>query len=160
MFALDFHIKILYHILMRNYEISVLVSAALSEEEARAFVEKIASLIKEANNSPVEIRSFSKIRLGYLLKKQREAYFAAISFSAETENLKALKEKLTEESQVLRYQIMVKKPQKEVIPQKTFVAPAAVTEQPILETIKETPKVEKKVELKEIEEKLEEILNE
>ncbi len=136
---------------MKNYEINLLISPDLSEEEVRLLSEKVASFINNEGGNLIESKSPLKIRVGYPIKKKKEAYFITFVLSLESEKLKSFEKKLKEEGQILRYLITKKEPAKEIIRTKVM---------PPREVLREVPKPEKKVELEEIEEKLEEILNE
>lgn len=138
---------------MKPYEIAYLISSELSEEEARAFQNKIASLVKEEGGVLDEARTPLRKKLAYPIKKQEQAYLAFFNFKLSPEALANLEKKLKEENQILRYLIVYKKPIK---PMKERVRKI----KPQLESgeIKENREKDKKVELEEIEEKLEEIL--
>ncbi len=140
---------------MKNYEISILVSPDLSEEEINLFREKAISFITAEAGNLIEAKGTKRLRLGQPVKKKREAYFLTFIFSLEGEKLKLLEEKLKAEPTVLRYLMAVKKPVRELVIKARPLVPREIPS----EIPKETPRIEKKVELKEIEEKLEEILN-
>lgn len=138
---------------MKNYELTYLISPELSEEEARAFQEKIISLIKEKGGVLNEANSPIKKRLAYQIKKQGQAYLAILNFQLNPEELAGLEKKIKLENKILRYLILTKKV--------TKIIPKAVRVRPVTKKLKETvSEKEKKVELKEIEKKLEEILSE
>lgn len=132
---------------MKNYELTYLISPQLSEEEAKSFQEKIASLIKGEAGVLEDQLMPVKRNLAYTIKKQNQAYLAVLDFKLEPEKLSNLQKKLKEDSQIIRYLLITKRARpKEMI-----------------ETIRRRPRrvvseKEKKVELKEIEKKLEEIL--
>jgi small subunit ribosomal protein S6 len=140
---------------MKLYELTYLISSELSEEEARTFQNKIASLIKEEGILD-EIRMPFRRKLAYPIKKQVQAYLAFLNFKINPEGLANLEKKLRAENKILRYLILIKKPVKagKERRRKSFIPSQA----PILTEKKSVPEKEKKVELKEIEKKLEEIL--
>lgn len=142
---------------MKNYEIDIIVSPDLSEEEAKLTKEKVSSFILEAGGTLTEAKDPLRTRTGYAIAKKREAYLVEFSFTLEPEKLKDLQTRIKEEKQILRFMVLNKKIEKE--------PPAERRPRPILtesaaeeEAPRETVKNEKKVELEEIEEKLEEIL--
>jgi small subunit ribosomal protein S6 len=141
---------------MKTYEIAYLISSDLSEEEARAFQGKIASLVKEEGGILDEVRNPLRRKLAYTIKKQNQAYLAFFNFQLNPDALASLEKKLKEENQILRYLILFKKPVK---PVKERVRKLRTQTEPVgVEENKAYIEKEKKVELKEIEEKLEEIL--
>jgi len=142
---------------MKSYELTYLISAELTEEEARAFQNKIASLIKEEGGILDEIRTPFRRKLAYPIKKQIQAYLAFLNFKINPEGLINLEKKLKSENQIIRYLILIKKPVKA---KKERVRGITARLEPIPFAEKKFTEKEKKVELKEIEKKLEEILKE
>jgi len=142
---------------MKSYEITYLISAELSEEETRAFQNKIASLIKEEGGILDDIRMPFRKKLAYSIKKQTQVYLAFLNFKINPEVLISLEKKLKSETEILRYLILIKKPIKAV---KERIRKTAIYQEPTTFMEKKVTEKEKKVELKEIEKKLEEILKE
>lgn len=142
---------------MRYYELTLLISPNLSEEELKLFQEKIRNFIQEEGGVLIEVKNPVKRNLGYSIKnrfqpKTKTAYVATLNFDLAAEKLENLEKKLKSENQIIRYLILGKEVPRVIKPRlpKIPLVPA--------------PKVEKtkkeKVKLKEIEEKLEEILGE
>ena len=129
---------------MKTYELTYLITPDLSEEETRAFQEKIIASLQEEGGILTEAGIISKKRLAYPIQKKIQVYLAVLTFQLNAEKLVNLEKKLKAEGQILRYIIIVKVPRKE----KVFRIKKALP-----------PPKEKKVELKEIEKKLEEILS-
>ena len=129
---------------MKTYELTYLITPDLSEEETRAFQEKIIASLQEEGGILTEAGIISKKRLAYPIQKKIQVYLAVLTFQLNAEKLVNLEKKLKAENQILRYIIITKVPRKE----KVFRIKKALP-----------PPKEKKVELKEIEKKLEEILS-
>ena len=129
---------------MKHYELTYLITPELSEEETRAFQEKIIASLQEEGGILTETGIISKKRLAYPIQKKIQVYLAVLTFQLNAEKLVNLEKKLKAENQILRYIIITKVPRKE----KVFRIKKALP-----------PPKEKKVELKEIEKKLEEILS-
>lgn len=139
---------------MKNYELTFLITPEISEEEAKAFSQKIVSLIQEEGGVLVGEANLLNKKLAYSIKKQTQAYLAVLFFQLEPQKLANLEKKLKAEKQILRYLILTKVPVKEKLVKAKRVPKLPISRKP-------TPKTkEKKVELKEIEKKLEEILHE
>lgn len=142
---------------MKSYELAYLISSELSEEEARAFQERIISMVKDQGGTLEDVRNPLRRRLAYSIMKQTQAYLAFFVFKTSPEALADLEKKLKEEKQILRHLIVIKKPVKPIKERVRKIKP-----QPegtaAFEENKEYTEKEKKVELEEIEEKLEEIL--
>lgn len=138
---------------MKNYELTYLISADLSEEEVKVFSQKITSLIQEEEGILSRINPPIRKKLAYPIKKQIQAYLASLIFQLNPEKLAILEKKLKSENQILRYLILTKKEFK-IVPKAAEIFP--ISKKPRKAVLKK----EKKVELKEIEKKLEEILGE
>lgn len=140
---------------MKLYELTYFLSSNLNEEELKNFSEKIFSFIKEnegilAENSLAQ-RKIVKKKLASPIKKEGQAYLNVLSFHFDPQKIEKLKVKLTSESQILRYIILVKK-----VPKQTKVYGPLSR----ISKAKDIKPSSEKVDLKEIEKKLEEILGE
>jgi len=146
---------------MKNYEITVLLSPDISDEEVKAYQQKVQTLITENAGIITETQSPLRRRLGYPIKdsaglKKRGAYSLSLSFSMEPDKIESLDKKMKAEDEVLRSMIVYKKPITIRITPEFTPKILKETELPA-----KTEKIkEKKVELKEIEKKLDEILGE
>lgn len=134
---------------MKYYELTYLISPHLSTEEAKAFSEKINSLIEKEGGILSELKNPTQQKLAYPIKKEVRAYLSSLTFHLLPEKLENLKMKLKTLPEILRFLLFTKKVAKVEIPAKKIVP-----------KIKMPLKKEKKVELEEIEKKLEEILGE
>jgi len=142
---------------MKLYELTYLISAELSEEELKAFSQKISDFIREEGGNLNEIKNPVKKRLGQPIKNNKEVYLAILNFNLDPEKLANLEKKLKAENKILRYLISIKKvlPKIEILKKFPAKTPEVITGK-----TPPTPKRAPKVELKEIEKKLEEILRE
>ena len=94
---------------MKKYELTVLISPELTEDEVRKVEDKISSLIG--------LSTPDKRSLGYEInKKYKQAYVMDIRFSMEVDSIFDFEKKLKEEDSIIRYLFLRKeeeKPQKE-----------------------------------------------
>ncbi|MDP3093679.1 MAG: 30S ribosomal protein S6 [bacterium] len=134
----------------QNYELTYLISPEVPEEKAQEISRNIDNLIQERQGLVFESLLPQKMNLAYLIKKQPAAWFQLTNFSLDTFSLQELEKKLKDESQILRYLILVKLPVK---------APSRPRRSLKRAKEKEAKPYDQKVELEEIEKKLEEILN-
>lgn len=131
---------------MRLYELTYLISPDLSEEELKAFQEKINSFVQAEGGRVRESKNLIKKKLEYPIKNRDKVYFGTLNFYSDPEKLENFEKKLKKESLILRYLILNKKTLEKI------KIPEIRTEVKI--------KKEKKVKLEKIEEKLDEILGE
>jgi len=132
---------------MKNYELTYLISPDLSEEQVQILIAKVNDAIRADNGSISNTSGPSKIKLGYLINKEAEAFLVSIYFSSDPDKVINLKMALEEEKKVLRHIIIVKRTFKE--------KPARLRKS----TKPSAPETEaEKVELKEIDQQIEDIL--
>jgi ribosomal protein S6 len=136
--------------MLRFYELAYLVSPKLEENELENLNQEIKNFIKETEGTIEGEFPISKIKLGYPIDKEVEAYFVSFDLYYLPEKILDLKKKLESKKEILRHIIFKKLA-------KPTVKTAKLTEAPKIE--KKAPKP-KKVELKELDKKLEEILKE
>jgi ribosomal protein S6 len=86
---------------MKKYELLLVLPGTLDENEAGVRAEEIIKLVKE-HGEEVENTKMGKSRLAYPIKQIRYGYFYAITFTADSEKLKVLKEKLELQRDLLR----------------------------------------------------------
>jgi len=132
---------------MKNYELTYLISPDISEKQAQILIAKINDAIRTDAGNISNASGPSKIKLGYLIEKESEAFLVSTYFSLNPDKIINLEKALKEEKKVLRHIIIIKKELKE--------KPARLRK-----SIKSSaPESEaKKVELREIDQKIEEIL--
>jgi len=133
---------------MKTYELDILISQDLSENELQSLEEKIRLLIENKGGLLININKTIK-KLAYPIKKKLEVCLLSLSFKLPPEKLLEVEKELKTEKNILRFFITYKKPLKEI--------PQILAKKPVRKI--KTPKP-KKVELEKIEQKLEEILNE
>ncbi len=142
---------------MKKYELTILISPDLTEQEVRTVEDEISAVIEE-KGTLIGLSTPNKRELGYEINKKRSAYIMDIRFSAEPDFLLDFNKKLKEKKEILRYVLLIKhdpKPEKE--PRKkenktTIDFKSEVTSSP--------NKSRQKVEIGDIDKKIDEILSE
>ena len=137
---------------MRNYDLTLIFSPLLADEEANDLFQQFVSFVQEQGGILGDQRLLGKKPLLAPIQHAKEGYLAVITFSLNEENLSNLEKKCKETKQILR-SFIVKQPKK-VTKKKGRVAPT-----PEL-TVAAAPQKEAKADLKDIDEKLEEIFKE
>ncbi|MDD5750856.1 MAG: 30S ribosomal protein S6 [Candidatus Pacebacteria bacterium] len=169
------------------YELTYLLSADFSEEQAVEFVQNLQANLPESKIMKSEAPK--KIGLSYPIKKQDTAFLASVIFESTPETAEAIKKNLEKEGKILRFLIVSKKSIQEtpvftpresrpetasepeqVIPEQAAVpnaiqtkpaAPDSEETKPVKKTTrkKKTDSEETKSDLKQIEEDLNKILD-
>ena len=69
---------------MHKYELAVVVSAAIEDDERAAVVEKCKALIERFGGQVTNVDDWGKKRLAYEVQKMKEAFYYFIQFDAES----------------------------------------------------------------------------
>lgn len=68
---------------MNKYELAVVVSAKIEDEERAAVIEKVKALIERFGGKITNIDEWGKKKLAYEIQKMKEAYYYFIQFDAD-----------------------------------------------------------------------------
>ena len=68
---------------MNKYELAVVLSAKLEDEERAAAMEKVTGYITRFGGTVTDIDEWGKKRLAYEIQKSREAFYYFIQFESE-----------------------------------------------------------------------------
>ena len=88
---------------MKKYELALVLSAKLEDEQRAALLEKFQAMITTAGAAITNVDEWGKKQLAYEIQKMKEAYYYFIQFDAEATVPAELEEKLRIEESVLRY---------------------------------------------------------
>jgi small subunit ribosomal protein S6 len=70
---------------MNKYELAVVVSAKLEDEERAATIEKVKEYITRFGGTVTEVDEWGKKRLAYEIQKMREAFYYFIKFESDSQ---------------------------------------------------------------------------
>jgi small subunit ribosomal protein S6 len=94
---------------MNKYEIAVVLSANLEDEERASIIEKIKELVARFEGTVTGVDEWGKKRLAYEIQKQKEAFYYFVNFETEnTDCPNEMEAQLRIMDHVLRY-LVVKK---------------------------------------------------
>ena len=88
---------------MSKYELAVIVSAKLEEEERANVVEKVKALIERFNGNLTDVDEWGKKRLAYEIQKMKEAYYYFIHFESDAETPGEIEQRVRIMDNVIRY---------------------------------------------------------
>ena len=88
---------------MNKYELAVVLSAAITDEERAAALEKVQGFITRAGGTITNVDDWGKKKLAYEIRKINEAYYSFIRFEAETSAPAQVEENVRLMEQVLRF---------------------------------------------------------
>ena len=155
---------------MQHYELLLILSIKLSEEEQKKSLKGVLDLIKKEGGQVTKNEDWGKRKIAFQIKHERHGYYFLIELDLEPAKLKAIEKifKLTPE--ILRYTIVKSRIKtKEEIEKEERIKEKRIAEEE--EKIKEKmaaeekavekkPAREKKVSLEDLDKKLDEILKE
>ncbi len=88
---------------MNKYELSVVVSAKLEDEERAAVIETVKGHVERFGGTISKVDEWGKKRLAYEIQKQKEAYYYFIYFESESECPVEVEKQLRIMENVMRY---------------------------------------------------------
>ena len=88
---------------MNKYELAVVLSAKLEDEERAAAMEKVTGYITRFGGTVTDIDEWGKKRLAYEIQKMGEGFYYFIQFDAEPSAPAELEQRLRIMDNVLRY---------------------------------------------------------
>ena len=88
---------------MNKYELAVVVSAKLEEEDRAAVVEKAKALIERFGGQITNVDDWGKKRLAYEIQKMKEGFYYFIQFDAETSAPAEIESRMRIMDGVIRY---------------------------------------------------------
>ena len=88
---------------MNKYELAVVLSAKLEDEERAAAIEKVTGYITRFGGTVVDIDEWGKKRLAYEIQKMREGYYYFFHFEADTTVPAELESRMRIMDGVIRY---------------------------------------------------------
>lgn len=91
---------------MKKYELCVVVSAKIEDEERAATLDKVKALIERFGGQIANIDDCGKKRLAYEIQKMKEGFYYFIQFEAETSAPAEIESRMRIMDNVLRYLIV------------------------------------------------------
>ncbi len=91
---------------MNKYELAVIVSAKLEDEERNAIVDKCKALIERFGGTITGVDDWGKKRLAYEIQKMKEAFYYFIRFDAESTAPAEIESRMRIMDNVIRYLIV------------------------------------------------------
>ena len=88
---------------MNKYELCVVVSAKIEDEERAQVVDKCKALVERFGGTITEVDEWGKKRLAYEIQKMKEAFYYFIRFEAETTAPVEIESRIRIMDNVIRY---------------------------------------------------------
>ena len=91
---------------MNKYELAVVVSAKIEDEERAAVVDKCKALIERFGGTITNVDDWGKKRLAYEIQKRKEGFYYFIQFEAESSAPAEIESRIRIMDNVLRYLVV------------------------------------------------------
>ncbi len=91
---------------MNKYELAVVVSARIEDEERAAVVDRCKALVERFGGVITEVDDWGKKRLAYEVQKMKEAFYYFIRFDAESTAPIEIESRIRIMDNVIRYLIV------------------------------------------------------
>ena len=88
---------------MNKYELAVVVSAKIEDDERAQVIEKVKALIERFGGQISDVDEWGKRRLAYEIQKMKEAYYYFINFESDAENPGEIEQRVRIMDNVIRY---------------------------------------------------------
>lgn len=88
---------------MMKYELALVLSAKIEDEERAAMVEKVQAMITTAGATITNVDEWGKKQLAYEIQKMKEGFYYFIHFEAESTVPAELEQRIRIMDHVLRY---------------------------------------------------------
>ena len=91
---------------MSKYELAVVVSAKIEDDERAAVVDKCKALIERFGGTVTNVDDWGKKRMAYEVQKMKDAFYYFIQFDAETSAPVEIENRIRIMDNVLRFLII------------------------------------------------------
>ena len=88
---------------MNKYELAVVVSAKIEDDERAAVIEKVQAYVTRFGGTVSDVAEWGKRRLAYEIQKMREGYYYFIHFESDSSVPAELEARLRIMDNVIRY---------------------------------------------------------
>ena len=88
---------------MNKYELAVVVSAKIEDDERAQVIEKVKALVERFGGQISDVDEWGKKRLAYEIKKMKEASYYFIHFESDAETPSEIEQRIRIMDNVIRF---------------------------------------------------------
>ena len=88
---------------MNKYELAVVVSAKIEDDERAQVIEKVKALVERFGGQISDVDEWGKKRLAYEIQKMKEAYYYFIHFEYDAETPSEIEQRIRIMDNVIRF---------------------------------------------------------
>lgn len=93
---------------MNNYELTAVIKVSADEAQVKAALEKVKGFVTSNKGTIVDVKEVGRKELAYEIGKEKEGYYAFITFEAKPECVRPIENICKIEESLLRYMIIKK----------------------------------------------------
>ena len=112
--------------MLRDYEMTFVVSTTLDEDATAATLERVNQLVLNGQGTVTEVQAWGRRRLAYPIEHQRDGFYVTTRFSMPTESVSALNNDLRLNESILRH-LIVRQDEVPIKPAASLAAPSGAT---------------------------------
>ncbi len=88
---------------MNKYELAVVVSAKIEDDERAQVIEKVKALVERFGGQISDVDEWGKKRLAYEIQKMKEAYYYFIHFESDAKTPSEIEQRIRIMDNVIRF---------------------------------------------------------
>ena len=88
---------------MNKYELAVVVSAKIEDDERAQVIEKVKALVERFGGQISDVDEWGKKRLAYEIQKMKEAYYYFTHFESDAETPSEIEQRIRIMDNVIRF---------------------------------------------------------
>ncbi len=88
---------------MNKYELAVVVSAKIEDDERAQVIEKVKALVERFGGQISDVDEWGKKRLAYEIQKMKEGYYYFIHFESDAETPSEIEQRIRIMDNVIRF---------------------------------------------------------
>ena len=88
---------------MNKYELAVVVSAKIEDDERAQVIEKVKALVERFGGQISDVDEWGKKRLAYEIQKMKEGYYYFIQFESDAETPSEIEQRIRIMDNVIRF---------------------------------------------------------
>lgn len=88
---------------MNKYELAVVVSAKIEDDERAQVIEKVKALVERFGGQISDVDEWGKKRLAYEIQKMKESYYYFIHFESDAETPSEIEQRIRIMDNVIRF---------------------------------------------------------
>jgi small subunit ribosomal protein S6 len=95
-------------VLLKKYEIMILLTEEFNNNEVKAWVFSLAKMLRQSNVSDISVISLGKLKLSYPINKKMKGNYIQLNFSGIPKSIHSISKMLKMDFHIIRFLVMNK----------------------------------------------------